>query len=330
VIVVAGEALVDLAVPSDDPRHPAAHPGGSPANVALTLARLGRRVTFVGRSGEDAFGQLTREHLRDNGVDLGYVVRAAEPSSLAVVSIGADGAASYSFHVEGTADWAWTAAELPAELPGDVLAVHAGSLALVLPPGGRVLEAWLARQRGVATVSLDPNVRPALVGPRDPYRGRLESWVAMSDIVKVSAEDLAWVYPGTDPLDVAARWLQISGGPRLVVVTFGADGAAACIDGHVIRRPAPPTAVVDTVGAGDAFSGGLLDWLAGHDRLHRAGLHTLTVHDAAAAVDFASTVAAATCRRPGADPPHRHELIAHTAPVRAVHPHSDRPAPSCR
>jgi len=314
-IIVAGEALVDLVVDPHDPRHPTAHPGGSPANVALTLARLGTPVAFVGRSSGDAFGQLTRHHLADNGVDLRYVVSAAEPASLALVTVNPDRGATYSFHVAGTADWAWAVEELPRDLSDGTLAIHAGSLALAMPPGGRILESWLEQQRAGCTISLDPNVRPALVGPREDYRERLAAWVRTSDIVKVSAEDLAWVYPGDDPVEVAQRWLRTGDGPVLVVVTLGAAGAAACVDGQVIRRAASPAAVVDTVGAGDAFSGGLLDWLARNNRLRRDALGTLTVDQAVAAVDFASTVAAATCGRPGADPPHRHELVPQTASV---------------
>ncbi|MPZ59777.1 MAG: carbohydrate kinase [Propionibacteriales bacterium] len=307
-IVVAGEALVDLVVEPSDPEHPVAHPGGSPANVAVTLARLGSAVSFVGRSSGDAFGRLTRDHLAHDKVDLRHLVEAAEPASLAVVSVGADGGAEYSFHVAGTADWGWCVEELPGRLDADVTAIHAGSLAMVLPPGGDVLTGWIERRDPSVTFSLDPNVRPALVGDRAAYQKRLERWVSMSDLVKVSAEDLAWVYPGLDPLATAARWATQEAAPRLVVVTFGVDGVLAHLGTHPIRRPSPEVKVVDTVGAGDAFSGGLLDWLDRQDRLRPDALARLTADEAAAAVDFAARVAAVTCSRPGADPPYRHDL----------------------
>jgi fructokinase len=310
-VVVLGEALIDLVGDQDDTQRFTAHAGGSPANVAVALARLGTPVRFAGRLAGDGFGRLLREHLERNGVDLALAITAAEPTSLAVVTVGRDGAPEYAFYVHGTADWQWSARELPHDLPGDVAAIHTGSLALAMPPGGAVLEEWLAAQHGRRTISVDPNVRPALVGPRDAYRRRLERWVGISDIVKVSVEDLGWVYPGADPLEVAAGWRH-AGGPALVVVTLGADGAAACVDGQVIRRPAPPVDVVDTVGAGDAFSGALLDWLGRRDLLDRDALQQLSVDDAVAAVDFACMVAAETCSYPGADPPYRDELIPRT------------------
>jgi fructokinase len=138
------------------------------------------------------------------------------------------------------------------------------------------------------------------------YRPRLEAWVGRSDIVKASVEDLAWVYPGEDPDGVALRWS--TRGPALVVITHGADGVDAVVDGQIVRRPARPAAVADTVGAGDAISGALLDWLARHDRLSRPALAAITPSEMAAALDFAAEVAAVTVSRPGADPPHRDEL----------------------
>lgn len=180
-IAVVGEALVDLIVDPNDPRHPVAHPGGSPANVAVALARLGTPVCFVGRSGTDAFGDLMRSHLAGNGVDLSHVVAASEPSSVAMVSLGADGTASYNFHVAGTADWSWADGELPATLPAETAAIHTGSLALATAPGGVVIEDWLARLRARHTISVDPNVRPALVGPRQDYQRRLAHWLHLAD-----------------------------------------------------------------------------------------------------------------------------------------------------
>lgn len=309
-VVVVGEALVDLIV-ADDPRHPTAWPGGSPANTAISLARLGTAVSFAGRFGNDRFGDLLLANLAVNGVDLGHVVEADEPTSIAVVTRGPDGAASYGFHVSGTADWYWTEQEL-AGLPGGALAVHVGSLAVALEPGARVLADWFARSRDRCVTSLDPNVRPALVGPRDAYRPRLESLVAASDIVKVSAEDLAWVYPGEDPVTVACRW-QRDLGPALVAVTFGADGVAAVHSGLVTRRSAVAVSVVDTVGAGDAFSGGFLHRLAEHGRLDRARLSDLPADELAGALDFANKAAAIACTRPGADPPHAYELAGQPA-----------------
>lgn len=319
-VVVVGEALIDLLV-DEDPRHPTAWPGGSPANTAISLARLGTAVAFAGRFGNDRFGDLLLANLAANGVDLRHVVEAAEPTSLAIVTRGPDGAASYGFHVAGAADWCWSARELADLTPGR-LAVHVGSLAVAMEPGAGLLADWFRGQRDRCVTSLDPNVRPALVGPRERYRPRLEALVASSDIVKVSAEDLAWVYPDDDPLTIAERWRRDLG-PALVVVTFGADGVAAVHSGPSVRRAAVQVSVVDTVGAGDAFTGGLLHWLAEHGRLDRARLADLPAEELARALDFASTAAAIACTRPGADPPHVGELL---TPSRSSD-HAVRPIP---
>lgn len=303
-IGVVGEALIDLAVTETDPTRPVAHPGGSPMNVAVTLGRLGSPVKFLGRLSGDAFGGLLRDHLKDSGVDLRWTVDAAEPTSLAVVSVAPDGGAEYSFHVHRTADWQWSPTELPAAAGLD--AVHAGSLALALEPGGTVVADWLQRLGGSATISLDPNVRPELLGDRDRYRERLDRWLSLADLVKVSDEDLAWVWPGRDPLELARSW--IGQGRRLVVVTRGGDGSQVFGRDFEFAVAAHETEMVDTVGAGDSFSGALLHRL---DRARRLGpdrLARLTAAEARDAVEFASLIAAATCSRAGADPPRRSEL----------------------
>ncbi|SDI09453.1 fructokinase [Actinokineospora alba] len=305
-VIVAGEALIDLIV-GEDPRRPTAIPGGSPANTAIALARLGTPVTFLGRFGSDTFGELLRTNLAANGVDLAYAVAADEPASLAVVTHTSDGPA-YGFHVSGTADWAWQPTELP-DLPAEVRAVHTGSLALALEPGASVLGRWFAAQREHRVTSFDPNIRPALVGPREEYRQRLTALWAVSDIVKVSVEDLQWVYPDSDPVAVGRR-LQDDHGTPLVVVTLGGEGAVALHGGRTCRRRAAPVSVVDTVGAGDTFSGGLLHWLDENGALSREGLRSLTEQEIDQALEFAITVAGLACTRPGADPPRRAEAHA--------------------
>jgi fructokinase len=306
-VVVVGEALVDLTADESDPTQFTGHPSGSPANVAVTLARLGTPVRFAGRLARDGLGRLLRDHLSSNGVDLSLCVDAPEPAGLAVVTRTADGDAEYSFHVTGTADWQWNTGELPHELDDDVLAIHTGSLALAIPPGGPAIAVWLAAQRlADRVISIDPNVRPAVLGDPHAYRPRLESWVARADIVKASVQDLAWVYPGEDPDGVALRWS--ARGPALVVITHGVAGIDAVVGGRFVRRPARPTRVGDTVGAGDAVSGALLEWLARHDRLSRPALTAITPIEVAAALDFAAEVAAITVSRRGADPPLRGEL----------------------
>lgn len=303
-IGVIGEALIDLEVGHEDARHPTAHPGGSPMNVAVTLGRLGSEVAFLGRLSGDAFGKLLRTHLAESEVNLRWVVDADEPTSLAIVSVAPSGSASYAFHVDGTADWQWRDSELPRN-PG-LDAVHAGSLALAVAPGGPVLEQWLADLAAHMTISLDPNVRPALLGDREAYRERLRRWLEFAAIVKVSDEDLAWIWPGMDPAALAYGW--IAEGRKLVVVTRGGGGSLVWAGGEAFEVPAAPVDMVDTVGAGDSFSGALLDWLDRNGRLRPEGLERLSAGEARAAVEFASKVAAVTCSRAGANPPFRSEL----------------------
>ncbi len=312
-IAVCGEALVDLVGQPDGTQALfRAHPGGSPANVAVGLARLGVPTQLLARLSGDTFGRLLRDHLTGNGVRLEHAVAATEPSTLAAVSTDADGVASYDFWHRGTADWQWRVEELPDPLPSHVVAVHTGSLALALEPAASVLTEWLRRVRRDqrVTISIDPNIRPAFDTDPPAALRRVERQLRLADIVKVSAEDLELLAPGTSPAALARAWRQL--GPALVVVTLGGDGCLAIgPDGSEIHRPAVPAELVDTVGAGDAFSAGLL---AG---LHRVGvlggtapwpLAALDAAELTALLDEAALVAALTCARDGADPPTREAL----------------------
>ncbi len=309
-IVVAGEALVDL-VGEPDGRYRAV-PGGSPSNVAVGLARLRVPTQLLARIGAGRFGQLVRAHLSSNGVGLDYAIEAAEPTTLAVVSLDDAGGPTYDFYVNGTADWGWSRDELPTPLPAGATALCTGSLAMAIEPGATVLTDMLDREhaRGDVTIVLDPNVRPALLGSRERTLSRLEVQIARSDIVKVSTEDLAWLTPGADHLEVAMAWLAL--GPRLIVVTDGAAGAFALTRaGEQVTVPAERVALVDTVGAGDAFTSGLLDALHRVDLLGGPARRDLAAIDGARlheVVRHAVRVAALTCGRRGADPPTADEL----------------------
>jgi fructokinase len=310
-VIVVGEALVDVEVrphgATADGLAMIGRAGGSPANVAVGLARLGVRTRFAGRISDDGLGRFVRAHLAGSGVDTGLCVDAQQPSTLAMVGIGDDGAAGYSFYVEGTADWQWTADELPRPQAGT--AVHTGSLAIGRPPGAQVIAEWVAQQRahGGVFVSLDPNVRPALVLDAPGYRRRLAQLVAHAHLVKVSDEDLAALAPGVPPLQTASEWAH--SGPQLVVVTHGAGGATALVAGaEALHCDAVEVDVVDTIGAGDAFTAGLLSFLGDHGALDVATGERLDRAAIAQALAFAGRVAAITCTRAGADPPSRAEL----------------------
>lgn len=308
-ILVCGEALIDL-VPADPPRTDHAlvpRLGGGPFNTGVALGRLGVATGFCGRFSTDGFGRRLRAALADAGVDLSLAAEGPENTSLAVVDLDDAGNARYRFYVEGTADRRLGPADVPTALPVATRACHFGTLSLVLEPGATTLERLMvtASTAGLV-VALDPNVRPALIADRDAYRRRLTGWLGLADVVKVSADDLAWLEPDEAVPAVLERWC--AHGPSVVVCTAGPAEATAMGPRGLVTVPAPPVTVADTIGAGDAFNAGLLAWLDGHDRLDPEALGALAFDELSAAVGFAVAVAASTCTRPGADPPWRDEL----------------------
>ncbi|MFD7057026.1 carbohydrate kinase [Streptomyces mirabilis] len=316
-VLVVGEALVDILAGVGGQRR--SHPGGSPANVALGVARLGHPVRIATRVGADHFGRLLRTHLEDSGVELspGSVVQA--PTSTATAELDAAGAADYTFDIT----WALSAAAEESLRDSPPAHVHTGSIATALSPGADQVLHALHALRTSATVSYDPNLRPALLRPAEQERERVEQLVTLSDVVKASEEDLAWLYPGASPDKTAARWA--TSGPTLVVLTLGANGARVWWR-HGCQDIAPvPVRVVDTVGAGDAFMAGLVSRLLHAGLLGggpgaeaataRAALRATTDTDRLPAVlgealATASRMAALTCTREGADPPTAAELVA--------------------
>jgi len=242
-------------------------PGGGPFNTARALARLEVPTAFLGHFSSDEFGRMLADQLAADGASLALATFGPEPTTIAVANIGKDGLAEYEFFIQGTSAPNLTPQRLPAELPVEVKALHLGTLGLVLEP---------------MALSL-----------------------AESTIVKASDADLAWLFPSL-PLREAARAL-LACGPRLVVVTLGAEGAVGVNGDGEVKVAAPVVQVVDTIGAGDAFGAALLAWLADHDRLDR-DLH-LERDELHAALEFACLVASITCTRAGANPPWRSELV---------------------
>jgi fructokinase len=304
-IVVAGESLVDL-VPSDDDRL-TPHCGGGPFNTARALARLGQPVSFLGTISDDALGGRLRAQLSEDGVALDAVVATSRPTTLALADVDADGSARYRFYTEGTAAPALRAADALAALPAELEALHVGSLGLMLQPIAdavvAVVESDASRR---ALVLLDPNIRPSVIGDRGQYLERLQRVLERTDVLKASVEDLAWLEPQFDA-QTAARQL-LHRGPKLVLVTRGPDGALVVHAHGSVAIPAPKVDVVDTIGAGDAFSAGFLAWWRsrGLDRRHLGDDQAI-----AEAARFACLVASRTCERAGADPPRnlRPELL---------------------
>ncbi|MGC0144535.1 carbohydrate kinase family protein [Pseudactinotalea sp. Z1732] len=297
--LVVGEALVDVV--RDAGGHVTEHPGGSPANVAIGLSRLGRPVRLSTWFGSDAHGDLVRAHLTGAGVDLTRGSDGAERTSTALARLDSDGAAQYTFDLE------W---RVPATTVDEhVRVLHAGSIAATLPPGADEVARLLNGGATHATISYDPNVRPTIMGEVGPARERIEALVASADVVKVSDEDLTWLYPEQDPIASARNWAHR--GPALVVVTRGgSESVGLCAAGEV-RDPSPLVSVVDTVGAGDSYMAALLDALWRADLLgasRRRALHRIGTTGLRAAMTHAAAAAALTVSRAGANPPSRDEL----------------------
>jgi fructokinase len=284
-------------------------PGGSPANVAVGLARLGVAVGFVGRLSSSGLGPWLTSHLTGNGVDVAHSVVTGEAPTLAIVALDAAGLATYSFYGADTADWQWRSDELPRTGGLAVAAVHTGSLATAVPPGADALAAWIGEihGRGGVLISYDPNVRPSHIADAAAFTARARSLVRLAHLVKVSEGDVAFMHPGADALEVARSWANE--GPELVVLTRGPREAVAFRpDGSQVPGPLPSGSVVDTVGAGDAYSAALLAWLSEAGALHPGGLAALAPEGLSRALDVAGRAASVACSRPGADPPRRSEV----------------------
>ena len=308
-IVVGGEALVDL-VPSPGTRDPSGpllpRWGGGPYNVAVALGRLGVPARFLSRVSTDPFGTAMLDRLRRTGVDISLVQRGPEPSTLAVVGLEPSGSARYGFYTHGTADRLVTD---PGPLPADTAAVALGTLSLVLEPGASAYEAVLRREAEAGRlISLDPNIRPALIADPDAYRARFRSWLPAVGIVKVSDEDAAWL--GMNHPD---EWLRA--GVGAIVITRGGEGLSVVTAAGETTVPSVPTVVADTIGAGDTAHAALLARLYAHGALDRNRLPDLDLLVWRDVLYFAALAASHTCARPGAEPPTAAELNA-SAPLR--------------
>jgi fructokinase len=305
VIVVAGEALIDMVQDGDGTRRPS--PGGGPFNTARALARLGVPTAFLGHLSDDEYGQLLADRLVADGASLALATVGHEPTTMAVANVDANGLAEYEFVIQGTSAPNLTLDMLPAALPTAVTAIHVGTLGLVLEPMADSLVELVRRESPKRLVMLDPNIRPLLAS--DPhYRPRLDWLISQSTIVKASTEDLAWLYPGLDHVAAAERML--ANGVRLVLVTLGAAGAYGATRESRARVGALPVQVVDTIGAGDAFGAAALAWLHELDRLHPD--FSLSAEEVPSLLRFSCLAAALTCTRSGAEPPWRSEMQART------------------
>lgn len=306
VIVSLGESVVDF-TPIHENGGLAGfrlHPGGSPYNVAVALARLGRQAGFAGRLSTDLFGAVLARHLSDEGVDLALARLGPEPSALAFLAFDGQEAV-YSFRIDGTADGLLSPEDLDAQAFLGLEALHFGSFILGREPSGSTIRGLVMELRGKVPLSFDPNLRPDLAADWPAYRETVVECARACDLLKVSERDLetwaAWC--GGSLLEALA------GEPAAVVVTHGEHGSQLHRGGRTLSCPVVPCDVIDTVGAGDTFTAGLLAALAERRALERQAMAELADHEWLGVLRFASAAAALSCEREGADPPTRAAVV---------------------
>jgi fructokinase len=293
-IWVCGEVLIDVL-----PTGPVV--GGGPANTAKALARLGHAVDFVGGISADSYGQMARKELERDGVGLGLALESNKPTCTAMVHLDNAGSATYKFVIDGTATFDFSPSWLPDPEKLKPSVLHIGTLATVVEPGAAVLFDWAIKCAEFAPIVFDPNVRPSFLGDRKKYCQAVEKWVGISSVVKLSDEDIDWLYPEESMNEVAHRWLE--GETSLVVITRGAKGIIGYTQGASEEVEGVRVDVVDTVGAGDTVGAILVEGVVKHSVAGVVG-HTLNsiLHRAAVAAGI-------TVSRAGAQPPRMHELV---------------------
>lgn len=289
---VAGEAIIDLIQMGGSQ---SAHVGGGPANTAKALARLGHQSVFIGGISVDEYGSMIEAELLESGVDLSLVNRSALPTALARVVIDDNGAARYEFELESTATFAFSSTWLPADFAE---VIHVGTLGSLIEPGAQALYEWVSNSDSY--VVFDPNVRPSVESNRDRYLSSVEKWIGISNVVKLSEDDLSWLYEESEE-EVVGRWLE--SGVSLVVVTLGALGVRAYGNRFVLTVPGASIALVDTVGAGDTIGAILVEAILQHELIGLLDEGVLR-----AVLERAIKAAGITCSRAGANPPWKHEL----------------------
>jgi len=293
-IWVCGEVLIDVL-----PTGPVV--GGGPANTAKALARLGHDVDFVGGISTDAYGLMARKELSRDGVGLGLSLESDKPTCTATVNLDESGCATYTFVIDGTATFDFSPSWLPDPEKLKPSVLHIGTLATVVEPRAAVLFDWAVKCAEFAPIVFDPNVRPSFLGDRKKYCQAVEKWVGISSVVKLSDEDIAWLYPDQSLDEVAHRWLE--GETSLVVITRGAKGIIGFTKGASEEVEGVRVNVVDTVGAGDTVGAILVEGVVQYSAAALVG-HTLNT-----VLHRAAVAAGITVSRAGAQPPRMHELV---------------------
>jgi fructokinase len=308
-ILCCGEALIDF-VPLADVRAYRPCPGGSVFNIAVGLGRLGTPVSFFCKMSDDFFGDMLVETLLQNNVNTEYCPRAPGETTLAFVSLPDEKhqEPQFMFYANDTVDRNLNLSDLPAYLPDEIMALHFGSISLVMEPGATSLETLMKRESRKRIISLDPNVRPSIISDKAAYRDRFEKWVGLVDILRLSFADLYWLYPGVKSENLIQRWF--GQGISLCILTRGAEGATGYTgNGTIASASAIQVEVEDTVGAGDTFLAAALNFLHQENLLYKRDiLGNLSEDQLKACLSFANRAAAINCSRRGADPPYAHEM----------------------
>jgi fructokinase len=297
-IWVCGEVLIDLIPGADGVR--VGHVGGGPANTAKALARMGHDVQFIDGLSTDEDGQAARKNLLDDEVKLDLALTSDKPTCLAIVSLDANGGASYEFKIAGTATFDFSLDWLPDPSRHKPNVLHIGTLVTAIQPCADVLYDWALQVAEFAPIIFDPNIRPAVLSDRDAYVALVEKWVAISSVIKVSDDDLVWLYPGQELADIASRWVR--DGVALVVVTHGAQGLVGYTAEGATKVDGVKIDVADTVGAGDTVGAIIVEAMV------EKGIMTLIGEELEATLRRAAVAAGITCSRKGAQPPYKHEL----------------------
>ena len=294
---VVGEVLIDL-IPDGSERKPIV--GGGPANTAKALSKLGINTQFIDGISSDKYGQMAKNELVASGVKLDYVMYSDKPTSIAIVSLSDSGSASYEFVIQDTATFDFTSDWLPNPQIERPALLHIGTLATAIEPGASVLFEWAQSVAKVAPIVFDPNIRPAVISDRKQYVKQVERWVSISSAIKVSDEDIKWLYPSLEIEQVADNWL--AKGPSLIVVTYGDKGLAGYRVGEKVFVDAVVVLVADTVGAGDTVGAILVEAIV------KDGLDTLSGVKLEMMLKRAAKAAAITVSRSGVNPPTLKEI----------------------
>ena len=290
---VCGEVLVDLI-------NGVGHIGGGPENTAIALARLGHQVEFIDGISSDQWGIAAKDELNLDGVGTRFCKFSDKPTCQAIVTLDQNGSATYEFVIDGTATFDFSADWLPDPYKHKPSLLHIGTLVTAIQPAASVLFDWALEVSELAPIIFDPNVRPAVIPDRENYRAQVEKWVDISAVVKVSEDDLTWLYPGQDHVEIAKRW--IANDVSVVVITHGADGLTGVTAQGVVKAPGVKVDVVDTIGAGDTVGAVIAE------AVKNIGLVELHVAALMVTLEKAARAAAITCSRKGANPPTSREL----------------------